>query len=715
MNRRIALISEHASPLATLGGVDSGGQNVYVGQLARNLTTLGYEVDIFTRRDNAMLPEQVEWAPGVRVVHVPAGPPSFVRKEELLPHMAAFTQWLIRWCGRQRRPYELVHANFWMSGLVAADLKKALDLPFVMTFHALGRVRRQHQKDADGFPDERMAIEDRIVAEADHVIAECPQDEEDLIRLYNADPQKVTIIPCGCDRSEFTPMSKELVRVALGLATDERVVLQLGRLVPRKGVDNAIRGVARLNREHGVATRLLVVGGDTPEPDPVATPEIARLQAVANDEGIADRVTFVGRRGRELLKYYYSAADVFITTPWYEPFGITPLEAMACGTPVVGSNVGGIKFTVRDGETGYLVPPNDPDALAERLAHLFRHPKLLAVFRRQAIRRANDLFTWEKVAQAMAALYEDVLASRQPERFAVAQQLAVVDAGFDGLHAALTAAQRRLREGLVEAADAVATSMLEGGKLLACGNGGSAADAQHLATELAGRYRRAERPGLPAIALTADGTYLTAWANDAGFDDVFARQVQALGRPGDVLVAFSTSGRSPNVVRALEMARAQGLRTVAFLGGRGGDALDLAQVPLVVPSDDTQRIQEIHGLLLHLLCDLVEERIVTARRTGEAAVWPRTIWEPARRRTITPKRGRRAPVAVMDASTIGGASLGRSGTGRTMPVSPAARPSTTQLTSGPLSPTPLTPAPLAPTPLERRPVGDGSAHTERER
>jgi D-inositol-3-phosphate glycosyltransferase len=594
-------------------------------------------------------------------------------------------------------------------------MKKALDLPFVMTFHALGRVRRQHQKDADGFPDERMAIEDRIVAEADHVIAECPQDEEDLIRLYNADPQKVTIIPCGFDRSEFAPMSKELVRVALGLATDERVVLQLGRLVPRKGIDNAIRGVARLDREHGVATRLLVVGGDTPEPDPVATPEIARLQAIAKDEGIEDRVTFVGRRGRELLKYYYSAADVFITTPWYEPFGITPLEAMACGTPVVGSNVGGIKFTVRDGETGYLVPPNDPDALAERLAHLFRHPKLLAVFRRQAIRRANDLFTWEKVAQAMAALYEDVLASRQPERFAVAQQLAVVDAGFDALHAALTAAQRRLREGLVEAADAVATSMLEGGKLLVCGNGGSAADAQHLATELAGRYRRAERPGLPAIALTADGTYLTAWANDAGFDDVFARQVQALGRPGDVLLAFSTSGRSPNVVRALEMARAQGLRTVALLGGRGGDALELAQVPLVVPSDDTQRIQEIHGLLLHLLCDLVEERIVTARRTGEAAVWPRTIWEPVRRRTITPKRGRRAPVAVMDGSTMGGATLGRTGTGRAMPVTPAARPASTQLTSGSLSPAQLTPAPLAPAPLKRRPVRDESAHTERER
>jgi D-inositol-3-phosphate glycosyltransferase len=148
------------------------------------------------------------------------------------------------------------------------------------------------------------------------------------------------------------------------LPPDERVILQLGRIVPRKGVDTAVRGFARLVKHHGVAARLLIVGGESDEPDPAATPEIGRLEAIARAEGVGDRVTFVGRRGREALKYYYSAADVFVTVPWYEPFGITPLEAMACGTPVVGSNVGGIKYTARDGETGYLVPPDDPDKLA---------------------------------------------------------------------------------------------------------------------------------------------------------------------------------------------------------------------------------------------------------------------------------------------------------------------------------------------------------------
>src|SRR6185312_3189674 len=145
------------------------------------------------------------------------------------------------------------------------------------------------------------------------------------------------------------------------------------------------------------------------DPDPRVTPEIGRLRSIARDEGVEGAVVFVGRRGRDILKYYYSAADVFVTTPWYEPFGITPLESMACGTPVVGSNVGGVKFTVRDGETGYLVPPKDPERLAERLDHFFRHPELAASFARAGIRRVNDLFTWSQVAESLGATYEEVL------------------------------------------------------------------------------------------------------------------------------------------------------------------------------------------------------------------------------------------------------------------------------------------------------------------
>jgi phosphoheptose isomerase len=614
--KRIAMISEHASPLAILGGVDSGGQNVYVGQLARHLAALGYEVDVFTRRDSPGLPETARWVSGVRIVHVPAGPPEYVRKEELLPYMAEFTTAMIRICRRQRTPYALVHANFWMSGLVAADVRAALGLPFVVTFHALGRVRRAFQQAADGFPDARFAIEDRIVAEADHIIAECPQEEEDLIRYYNADPARTTIVPGGFDPAEFWPIAKPLARVTLGLPPDEAVILQLGRLVPRKGVDTVVRGLAHLRREHGLPARLLIVGGESNDPDPRATPEIGRLREVARQAGVEAAVTFVGRRGRDILKYYYSAADVFVTTPWYEPFGITPLESMACGTPVIGANVGGVKFTVRDGETGYLVPPDDPAAVAERIAHLYRHPRLMHLFRRQAIRRANDLFTWRHVASGVAALYEDVLAAGDPRRRAQAGHLAVVDRGFDETLQALQESRRHLRGPIAEAADLLAGCFAADGKALICGNGGSAAEAQHLAGELVGRFRLSGRRALPAVALTADTTVLTAWANDTGYDDVFARQVEALGRPGDALVVLSTSGRSPNVVRALEAARRQGLRTIGLLGRDGGLAQPLVDVAITVPSSDTQRIQEVHTVAVHLLCELIEGRVVGADASG---------------------------------------------------------------------------------------------------
>src|SRR5206468_1525275 len=197
------------------------------------------------------------------------------------PLMDDFTAYLLQFCRCQRECYDLVHANFWMSGLVACELKKALGLPFVITFHALGRVRRLHQGDADRFPDLRFEVEDRIVAEADRILAECPQDEEDLIRLYNADPSRIVIVPCGFDPSEMSPISKPLARFALSLPPEERVILQLGRMVPRKGVDTVIRGLGRLVRNHGITARLLLVGGESDEPDPTLTPEIGRLQAIA--------------------------------------------------------------------------------------------------------------------------------------------------------------------------------------------------------------------------------------------------------------------------------------------------------------------------------------------------------------------------------------------------------------------------------------------------
>lgn len=406
--RKIALISEHASPLASIGSTDSGGQNVYVAQIARQLARLGYLVDIFTRRDALAQTQVFDWMPGIRVIHVPAGPAHFIPKEKMLPFMEQFGRFVIRFARRQEIPYDLMHANFFMSGMVALQVRQALGVPFVMTFHALGRVRRLSQKEADAFPDVRFAIEERLMREADRIIAECPQDRHDMERHYGASSERIDIVPCGFDPDEFWPVTLD-ARQFLKLDRNEFIVLQLGRMVPRKGVDNVIRAVAIMLHQYQIPVRLLIVGGNDEQPDPVATPELGRLMALAAALGVEQAVTFTGQRRREQLRYYYSAANVFVTTPWYEPFGITPVEAMACGTPVIGTAVGGIKTTVVDGETGYLVPPNDPDTLAERLAWLYRHPHLAQRLGWAGMRRAYQHYTWSNVAGQLVDVYENVL------------------------------------------------------------------------------------------------------------------------------------------------------------------------------------------------------------------------------------------------------------------------------------------------------------------
>lgn len=403
---RIALISEHASPLAQAGGVDAGGQNVYVAHVARCLAAAGHQVDVLTRRDDPTLPAVVDWHPRLRVMHVDAGPADHVPKEDMLRYMPAFASEASRWLLRAGA-HDVIHANFFMSGWVGLMLARRFERPLVTTFHALGLVRREHQGESDSFPPERVDIERTLVRRSDRLIAECPQDAADLQRLYGASPQRIAMVPCGVDVKTFTPGDKQAARARLGLPAQQFVVLQLGRLVPRKGIDNAIRAMAHLPSE--LDAQLYVVGGASDVPDEAATPEIARLRGLAADAGVAHRVTFVGRRRPDQLRDWYVAADVFVTTPWYEPFGITPLEAMACATPVVGSAVGGIQYTVRDGLTGFLVPPRDPASLAARLLQLQRHPGLAEAFGRAGVSRVHAHFTWQRVAEGLLAVYASVL------------------------------------------------------------------------------------------------------------------------------------------------------------------------------------------------------------------------------------------------------------------------------------------------------------------
>jgi D-inositol-3-phosphate glycosyltransferase len=607
MKKRIAFISEHASPLATLGGVDSGGQNVYVGELAKHLVLMGYKVDIFTRWDNPNLPPVVSWVPDIRVVHVEAGPVEVMEKERLLPYMTTFTEFVLAFIETEAIGYDLIHANFWMSAMVAADIKRRLRIPFVVTFHALGAVRKLHQKENDKFPAERIDIERQIAQEADYIIAECPQDKEDLLRFYDTPPERICIIPCGFNPHEFYPLDRLLARMVLNIDHNDPLLLQLGRMVPRKGVDTVLRALGRARRD-GCPARLLVVGGETEELHAGDNPEITRLQQIAEEENVADAVTFVGRKNRDVLKYYYAAADIFITTPWYEPFGITPLEAMACGTPVIGSAVGGIKYSVEDGETGFLVPPNDADALAGRITALLDNKDLLDRMKNNSIKRVNTLFTWSNVAKKISALYDRVLLEYTDDT-KEADALAFIKDSFNHACDVFCRTKDALQVPILEAAQLLTNCFVKQKKVLVCGNGGSAAESQHLVAELVGRFEMSKRRGLPAISLTSDTAILTAWSNDIQYEDAFARQVEAYGMPGDVLFCFSTSGQSVNVIKAMKMALEKQMSCIALTGKGGGDMAAYAHVNIIVPSDHTQRIQEMHLHILHTLCSLIEHNL----------------------------------------------------------------------------------------------------------
>jgi D-inositol-3-phosphate glycosyltransferase len=401
---RLAMISEHASPLAALGGEDSGGQNVYVAELARHLGAMGCGVDVFTRRDSQLLPAVVPFDGGVRVVNLPAGPAKHVPKDGLFPFMARFRDAFYRFARREPAAYDLAHANFWMSGWVACEARRDLGLPFVQTFHALGEIKRREQGARDTSPSERRSTEFRILEEADRVLATCPAELEELISIYGAQRSRLALVPCGVDTRAFRPVDRREARSELGLP-EGPMVAYVGRLVPRKGVDTLIEAFALLSRR--LDARLVIVGG---EPGDEGSAEVARLSALARNLKVKKRVIFTGSRPQQDLYRYYGAADAAATVPHYEPFGMTPLEAMACGVPVVGSRVGGIKTSVLEGETGYLVPPKDPKALADRLLRLLTDGALRERMGLAGRRRMEEHYTWERIATLAAATFSEVAA-----------------------------------------------------------------------------------------------------------------------------------------------------------------------------------------------------------------------------------------------------------------------------------------------------------------
>lgn len=396
---RIAMVSEHASPLAVLGGQDAGGQNVHVAALSRALATRGHQVRVYTRRDDPRLAPYLPFAPGVEVVHVPAGPARQIPKDDLLEHMAAMGRWIAQdW--HYRGAPDLVHAHFWMSGL-ATDIAVRAERSrpaTAITFHALGAVKRRHQGANDTSPQARVGIERGLVHRMDAVIATCTDELAELL-AQGADPRRLHVVPCGVDPATFTPHGPRLVPWSPG----SHRLLCLGRLVERKGIQTAIEALA------GVPDAELVVAGGPDGTQLDDDSDVARLRQVARAVGVSARVRFVGRVDPGPAAALLRAADLVLAVPWYEPFGIVPLEAMACGTTVVASAVGGMLDTVEHAVTGEHVPPRDPQALADCVNALLARPDELTRRGRRSVKRITGQFSWQHVAATTEAVYAEVL------------------------------------------------------------------------------------------------------------------------------------------------------------------------------------------------------------------------------------------------------------------------------------------------------------------
>ncbi|XVV09454.1 glycosyltransferase [Actinoplanes sp. CA-131856] len=404
---RIAMISEHASPLAALGGIDAGGQNAHVAELAGALAADGHEVRVYTRRDDPDLPAVVPVGSLFEVVHVPAGPATSLPKDELLPYMGQFAEWLTaEWRGEWRP--DVAHAHFWMSGLAAVTAGRACDVPVVQTYHALGSVKLRHQGAADTSPPRRIAYERELGRAVDRVIVQCQDEVRELIRL-GVPRAQMSLVPSGVNTGRFRPDGPSVPR------GKRPRILTVARLVERKGVEDLIRALPGVPR-----AELVVVGGPSLaglDSDPYAR----KLLTLAEVCRVADRVRLTGAVAADEMPAWYRSADVVAATPWYEPFGLTVLEAMACGVPVVGTAVGGLTDTVVDGVTGDLVPARDPAALAVALRKLLADDVRRISYAAASVDRAVHSYAWPRVAGRLAAVYASAAGvTPEPTREAVA-------------------------------------------------------------------------------------------------------------------------------------------------------------------------------------------------------------------------------------------------------------------------------------------------------
>jgi D-inositol-3-phosphate glycosyltransferase len=404
--QRLAFLSVHTSPLAPMGGNKTGGMNVYIRELAQELGQRGIQVDIFTRRSSPNEPDiDPGIGPNVRVIYVKAGPATALAPDDIYEHLSQFTARVIAFSTVQNLRYDVIYSHYWLSGWVAAKLNEAWGTPFVQMFHTLGHMKQRIQSHGAALPNQRINTEREVTEWASRIVAATPAEYAQLLWLYRARRKKIEIIPPGVNTTRFYPTNRDTARQQLHIPPDERWLLFVGRIERLKAIDIVLQALHVIQQDDPTAlhnVRFGVVGGDLKD---ASNSEMNRLQTLTRELKLTENVRFLGAKEQHLLPQYYAAADAVLMPSDYESFGMVALEAMAMGTPVIASEVGGLAYLVRDGETGYLVPTREPQALAARIKALLNDPHKTRQMGHNAAHLAQQ-YAWSHIADQLLTLFE---------------------------------------------------------------------------------------------------------------------------------------------------------------------------------------------------------------------------------------------------------------------------------------------------------------------
>jgi len=409
----VAIISYHTCPLATLGGKHTGGMNVYIRDLTKYLGEFGVHADVFTRSEDEHVPHVLhDLGCGNRIIHIPAGPEYPVEKNRLPDYIDEFVEGILKVADSKRMKYDLIHSHYWMSGVASNSLKDVWDVPVIQMFHTLELLKNKAALGKSKIENiQRIQGEKNLIQTIDKIIASTIDEKQKLVNLYGASADKIIVIPPGVDISRFYPIPKEEAKEFIDIPSDENMLLFVGRIEPLKGVDTLIHALAQMNKADVMENcphYLYIIGGEPVGEDQDISAEMKRLKELCEGLGLNDLIIFLGKKDQNTLQYYYSAAEIVVMPSNYESFGMVALEAMACGTPVVATQVGGLQHLVQDGVTGYTVPNNNPTALEEKITQLMCQSELRQRMSEESVRYART-FDWDVIIPRITAVFDDLL------------------------------------------------------------------------------------------------------------------------------------------------------------------------------------------------------------------------------------------------------------------------------------------------------------------